>query len=89
MCVSLPTIANSVGNDTGTTTIQESQVVGLTSDLGARPMKGSTFATGRAAMVDRPDLSRPDPIRSGAPWDGIRVHFRGELGRHHHRAESE
>ena len=46
------TTGNSVGNDTGTTTIQESQVVGLTSDLSARPMKGSAFATGRVAMVD-------------------------------------
>ena len=32
------TTGNSVGNDTGTKTIQESRVVGLASDLGARPM---------------------------------------------------
>jgi hypothetical protein len=43
---------NSTGNDTGTTSIQENQVVGLMSDLNTRPLKGPAYATGRVAMVD-------------------------------------
>jgi hypothetical protein len=34
------------------TTVQESNVIGLIADLGARPMKGPGFAAGRVAMVD-------------------------------------
>jgi len=37
--------------DSGTT-VQESGVIGLIADLGARPMKGPGFAAGRVAMVD-------------------------------------
>jgi hypothetical protein len=35
-----------------TTSVQESDVVGLVADLGARPLKGSGFAAGRVAMVN-------------------------------------
>jgi len=38
-------------NDSGTT-VQESDVIGLVSDLGARPIKGPGFAASRVAVVD-------------------------------------
>lgn len=45
------------GSDTGsggsTGPIPESSVTGLTSDLAARPLKGSAFGTGRVAIVDQ------------------------------------
>jgi hypothetical protein len=36
----------------GTTSVQETNVVGLIADLGARPLKGPGFAAGRVAMAD-------------------------------------
>jgi len=38
--------------DTGTTAVQESSVVGLVADLGARPLKAPGFAPGHAATVN-------------------------------------
>ena len=42
----------SVSADSVTPTTQESDVVGLISDLGARPLKGPGYAAGRVAVVD-------------------------------------
>src|SRR4051794_33339334 len=44
--------AGTVSSDTGATPIQESDVVGLISDLGARPLKGPGYAPGRVALVN-------------------------------------
>jgi hypothetical protein len=44
--------AGAVGSDTVTTTVQESDIVGLISDLGARPLKGPGYAAGRVAYVN-------------------------------------
>jgi hypothetical protein len=63
----------SSGGDTGTTTtgpVQESDVVGLVADLGARPVKGSGFAAGRVAMVNTSGLL--DAV-SGTATDCVRV----------------
>lgn len=63
----------STGSDTGTTTtgpIQETDVVGLVADLGARPVKGPGFAAGRVAMVSSAGLV--DAV-SGVPTDCVRV----------------
>jgi len=63
----------SAGGDTGTTTsgpVQESDVVGLVADLGARPVKGSSFAAGRVAMVN--SSGSLDAV-SGSATDCVRV----------------
>ncbi|HTS61468.1 MAG TPA: hypothetical protein VMH28_05565 [Candidatus Acidoferrales bacterium] len=39
-------------SDTSSTTVNESDVVGLISDLGARPLKGPGYAAGRVAVVN-------------------------------------
>ncbi len=44
------------GTGTGTGTITESDVTGLVSDLGARPVKGPAFAPGAVAVVDASGL---------------------------------
>ena len=44
--------AGAAGADTVTTTVQESDIVGLLSDLGARPLKGPGYAAGRVAYVN-------------------------------------
>ncbi|HEY1341256.1 MAG TPA: hypothetical protein VGF59_27290 [Bryobacteraceae bacterium] len=54
----------------GTTTIQESDVVGLIADLGARPLKGPGFAAGRVAVVN--PLGALESV-SGIPTDCVRV----------------
>jgi hypothetical protein len=56
--------------DTGTTTIQESDVVGLIADLGARPLKGPGFAAGRVAIVNATGALESV---TGAPTDCVRV----------------
>src|ERR1035438_2875589 len=43
---------NSAGADTTASTVEESDIVGLVSDLGARPLKGPAYAAGRVAFVD-------------------------------------
>jgi hypothetical protein len=58
-------------SDTGTTgPVQETDVVGLLADLGARPVKGSGYAAGRVAMVNSSGLL--DSV-SGAATDCVRV----------------
>lgn len=42
----------SADTGTGTTSVEESDVVGLTADLGARPIKGPGYAAGRVAIVN-------------------------------------
>jgi hypothetical protein len=44
--------AASLPGETGTGPIEESDVVGLVADLGARPVKGPGYAAGRVAMVN-------------------------------------
>ena len=48
-----------VGADTVTTTVQESDVVGLISDLGARPLKGPGMRRGEWRSSIPPAPSRP------------------------------
>lgn len=56
--------------DTAPTQIQESDVVGLVSDLGARPLKGPGYAAGRVALVTA--LGSLESV-SGIPTDCVRV----------------
>jgi hypothetical protein len=58
-----------VGADT-TTTIQESDVMGLISDLGARPLKGPGYAAGRVAFVNSTGAIE---TVAGTPTDCVRV----------------
>ncbi|HXS93760.1 MAG TPA: hypothetical protein VN736_04090 [Candidatus Limnocylindrales bacterium] len=44
--------STAAGDTTGTTAVTESTVVGLIADLGARPVKGPSYAAGRTAVVD-------------------------------------
>ena len=60
--------AGSVGADTAT--VQESDVVGLISDLGARPLKGPGYAVGRVAFVNPTGAIE---TVTGAPTDCVRV----------------
>jgi hypothetical protein len=54
----------------GTTPVQESNVVGLIADLGARPVKGAGFAAGRVAFVN--SQNQIDSV-GGTPGDCVRV----------------
>jgi len=63
-------VATAVGADTVTTTVQEADVVGLISDLGARPLKGPGYAAGRVAFVNS---SGSIETVTGAPTDCVRV----------------
>ena len=47
-----PLTSTAASNDTGGGPVQESDVVGLIADLGARPVKASSLAAGRVAFVD-------------------------------------
>lgn len=58
------------GADTGSTPVPESAVVGLLADLGARPVKGPGFSTGRVTLVDSAGLLESV---SGTPTDCVRV----------------
>jgi hypothetical protein len=60
----------SAGADTVATTVQESDIVGLVSDLGARPLKGPGYAPGRVAFVNP---SGAMETVAGAPTDCVRV----------------
>ncbi len=46
------TQSGTAASDTGGTTIQESDVVGLVADLSARPIKGTAYAANRVAFVN-------------------------------------
>jgi hypothetical protein len=62
--------SGSNSGDTGDTSIPESSVVGLIADLGARPLKGVSYAAGSVALVD------PSGMLSsvyGAPSDCVHV----------------
>jgi hypothetical protein len=50
--IAAPLTTTSASNDTGGGPVQESAVVGLIADLGARPVKASSLAAGRVAFVD-------------------------------------
>jgi hypothetical protein len=63
-------VATAVGADTVTTTVQEADVVGLISDLGARPLKGPGYAVGRVAFVNSTGAME---TVTGAPTDCVRV----------------
>jgi hypothetical protein len=63
-------IPGAAGADTASTTVQESDVLGLISDLGARPLKGPAYAAGRVAFVNP---SGAMETVNGAPTDCVRV----------------
>jgi hypothetical protein len=58
------------GADTAATTVQESDIAGLISDLGARPLKGPAYSAGRVAFVNP---SGAMETVNGAPTDCVRV----------------
>ena len=58
------------GSDTLPTTVQESDIVGLISDLGARPLKGPGYAAGRVAYVN--PFGAIETV-TGTPSDCVRV----------------
>jgi hypothetical protein len=62
--------AGAAGQDTVVTTVQESDIVGLISDLGARPLKGPGYATGRVAYVNPTGAIE---TVTGTPTDCVRV----------------
>lgn len=55
---------------TATTPVEESDVVGLISDLGARPLKGPAYAAGRVAWVNPTGAIE---TVTGSPSDCVRV----------------
>jgi hypothetical protein len=69
-------VAGSAGGSTGgsagsvTAAVNQSDVIGLIADLGARPVKSPTFAAGRVAMVNGSGLLESV---SGTPGDCVRV----------------
>jgi hypothetical protein len=63
--------AGAAGADTGATTpLQEADIPGLVSDLGARPLKGPGYAAGRVAWVN---ASGAMETVTGAATDCVRV----------------
>ena len=56
--------------DTAPITVNESDVVGLISDLGARPLKGPAYAAGRVAWVNPTGAME---TVNGTPTDCVRV----------------
>jgi hypothetical protein len=64
------TTGSLTGGSGGGTTVQESDVVGLVADLGARPLKGPSLAAGRVAYVD--PLGEIDSV-SGNSSDCVHV----------------
>jgi hypothetical protein len=69
------TAGGTVANDTGGSPIPESSVVGLIADLGARPLKGVGFATGKVAVVDGAGM-----LSSATGSDSDCVHVDGSSG---------
>jgi hypothetical protein len=66
----LATGASTASSDTTPATVQESDVTGLISDLGARPLKGPAYSAGRVAWVNS---SGAVETVAGAPTDCVRV----------------
>ncbi len=62
--------ADTAASDSSATPAQESDVAGLISDLGARPLKGPGYAPGRVAMVDA--AGSLESV-TGIPEDCVRV----------------
>ena len=60
----------SAGADTIPPTVQESDIAGLISDLGARPLKGPGYAAGRVAFVNT--VGAMETV-TGTPTDCVRV----------------
>jgi hypothetical protein len=63
-------VVGAVGADTAATPALESDVVGLIADLGARPLKGPGYATGRVAFVN--STGAVETV-AGTPADCVRV----------------
>src|ERR1035438_3081194 len=63
-------VADGPGADTLPPTTQESDIVGLISDLGARPLKGPGYAAGRVAFVNPTGAME---TVTGTPTDCVRV----------------
>ena len=61
---------DSAGADTIQPTVQESDIAGLISDLGARPLKGPGYAAGRVAFVNT--VGAMETV-TGTPTDCVRV----------------
>ena len=61
---------DSAGADTIPPTVQESDIAGLISDLGARPLKGPGYAAGRVAFVNT--VGAMETV-TGTPTDCVRV----------------
>jgi hypothetical protein len=62
--------SGAAGAESISNTVQESDVIGLISDLGARPLKGPGYAPGRVAFVNA--LGGIETI-TGTPTDCVRV----------------
>ena len=62
--------ASTAGSDTAAVTVNESDVVGLISDLSARPLKGPAYAAGRVAWVNPTGAME---TVTGTPTDCVRV----------------
>ena len=62
--------SGAAGADTVASSVQESDIVGLISDLGARPLKGPGYAPGRVAFVNS---SGAIETVIGTPTDCVRV----------------
>lgn len=60
--------SGAIGSDTAT--VQQSDIIGLISDLGARPLKGPGYATGRVAFVNN---NGSIETVTGIPADCVRV----------------
>lgn len=69
--VRIPTPGAATANpDTAVTQVQESDIPGLISDLGARPLKGPAYSAGRIAYVNP---SGSMETVTGSPTDCVRV----------------
>jgi hypothetical protein len=69
------TAGGAVSNDTSGSPIPGSSVVGLIADLGARPLKGVGFASGKVAVVDGSGM-----LSSATGSDSDCVHVDGSSG---------
>ena len=68
--VRVASAAASASSDTAAVTVNESDVVGLISDLSARPLKGPAYAAGRVAWVNSTGAME---TVTGTPTDCVRV----------------
>ena len=68
--VAAPDVTSPDTSSGGATPVDESDVVGLIADLGARPVKGPGFAAGRVAVVNATGAIES---ASGSPTDCVRV----------------